>query len=255
VADVHEEARNLTRPNPGTSRAGQGPGFTLAESFKWGAVSFKFRKKPPSYQVDCPNRNQFIRHAWGSTTTCSKTTAFNEGNKELVVQRLKTWAVAGLDCETRDDHVNLSGDVAFRPVGKLLSPEDLEEKCPKQVIKINPPQLQPRQNQKRKQQERVRASQARHPQQEERRKGSRKSELVVHLVQSQRLVWVQKVQRMVLQTDQPVRAAIPRTQAVPAAAAAAAALERFTWQKKGRMPAPSLFFTAAACFDPPSIQF
>ena len=54
-----------------------------------------------------------------------------------MIQRLKTWAVEGLDCETRDDHVNFSGDIAFRPVGKLLSQEDLEEKCPKQVINRN----------------------------------------------------------------------------------------------------------------------
>ena len=137
VSSKSQEKSDIVQESTGSKRAAphnnSGPGFTLAESFKWGAVSFKFRK-PASYQVDCPNRSHYIRHSWGSTTTCSKTIAFTAENKSSVLRRLKTWAVEGVDCETRDDHLAKSNDIAFRPEQSLPSMEELEQKCPRKVV-------------------------------------------------------------------------------------------------------------------------
>ena len=55
VSSKSQEKSDIVQESTGSKRAAphnnSGPGFTLAESFKWGAVSFKFRK-PASYQVD-----------------------------------------------------------------------------------------------------------------------------------------------------------------------------------------------------------
>ena len=120
------------------ARSGGGRDFVLAESFKWGCVSFKFRKKPAGFQVDCPNRKHYIKHDWGSTTTCSKSLVFTNESKEMVIRRLKNWAIEGLGCETREDHSDKSSDIAWRSTKKLLPDSELEKLRPTEVIHAGP---------------------------------------------------------------------------------------------------------------------
>ena len=156
-APEKESAQDLGGPE-GSSEAAKAKGvhtghardFVLAESFRWGAVSFKFRKKPAGFQVDCPNRAHYIRHDWGSTTTCSKSLVFTAESKDMVIRRLKNWAVEGLECETREAHTKKSNDIATRPVKHLLTDTELEAKRPKKPLTSTGEQTVPKKKAKAK---------------------------------------------------------------------------------------------------------
>lgn len=134
IPDSCNEPAKEPASSPCASGATGIRGFQLAESFKWGALSFKYRKNGPAFQVDCLNRAHWVKYSWGSTTTCSKSMTFTPETKDMVIKRLKIWALEGLACETRDDHLAKSMDISYRPETDLLSDQEVEDQRPKSVL-------------------------------------------------------------------------------------------------------------------------
>ena len=131
-------------PGPGFGRSGHRFGtFRLHESFRWGCVSFKYKKGSetvwPAYQVDCVRYDHYIYHVHGARTSCSKTMGFDpdsDASKDDVLQRLKTWVVEGLTLSSRKAHKDRGADLASRDAATLLTNEELERHRPDAPPKI-----------------------------------------------------------------------------------------------------------------------
>ena len=92
---------------------GGGKKMRLPESFRWGAVSFKYHQPPKgsqhgSLQCDCMRRSHRRTNQKGQPIICTWTCKFeNEDAREELVRRMKHWVVLGLDCATHRKHQDL----------------------------------------------------------------------------------------------------------------------------------------------------
>ena len=105
------EARSL-RDTCATAVAGQSKTgkFKLQESFRWGAVSFKYHQPPKgsehgSVQCDCVRKSHRRQNAKGQTIPCTWTCKFTtEEERVALVRRMKHWVVLGFDCHSHRSH-------------------------------------------------------------------------------------------------------------------------------------------------------
>ena len=85
----------------------------LPESFRWGAVSFKYHQPPKgsqheSLQCDCMRRSHRRANQKGQPIICTWTCKFeNEDARQELVRRIKHWVVLGLGCATHRKHQDL----------------------------------------------------------------------------------------------------------------------------------------------------
>ena len=148
--------RKAIAPRNTSQHAPRAPvAFKLHESFRWGCVSFKYKRPPkppkksnaaagvgfdddddfipwPSYQVDCLRSDHHIHYANGSRTTCSKTLSFDpedEESKDECIRRLKTWVLEGLDLQSRAEHKEKSRNLGNRPIDELMKDAELQARA------------------------------------------------------------------------------------------------------------------------------
>ena len=137
-ADVSvPEARSL-RDTRATAVAGQSKTgkFKLPESFRWGAVSFKYHQPPKgsehgSLQCDCVRKSHRRKNAKGQGIPCTWTCKFTSEEERLaLVRRMKHWVVLGFDCQSHRSHQALRKSVTEIPLEDLPTDIVLNEKMP-----------------------------------------------------------------------------------------------------------------------------
>ena len=100
----------------------------LEQSFRWGAVSFRYRKPTPqsleAFQVDCLRRShiKFLKN--GRRSMCCKPIRFEDCDREDAIRHMKFWVVKELGTPTRAAHGKW-----FPRSEEVPLPEVLEAMC------------------------------------------------------------------------------------------------------------------------------
>ena len=118
------------------------PPLRIAESFRWGAVTFVYKRHAtkPGYQATCCRRSHVTLLTNGGRTDCTKTLHWPIGDEEAqqdVIRRLKYWAVKGFSYDTKSKHGKFTPKLQDTPtieeLERLLIPADREESDPEHV--------------------------------------------------------------------------------------------------------------------------
>ena len=110
-----------------SARAGKRQkGYRLQESFRWGQVSFKFRRPTKNepragFQVDCPRRSHIRWLPSGGRSMCCKSLRFDEDDRDEIVGLLKFWAASCMDFGGRAAHQRWTPSLDELPDEQALS--------------------------------------------------------------------------------------------------------------------------------------
>ena len=102
------------------------------ESFRWGAVSFKYHKPGKgqlmgSLQCDCVRHSHRRKNSKGKPILCTWTCRYNsEEDRVLLVRRMKHWATQGFEVSTHSEHQKLRTMILDTPVAELPTDEALD---------------------------------------------------------------------------------------------------------------------------------
>ena len=115
-----------------SARAAVAGRFRIPESFRWGAVSFKYHKPGKgqlmgSLQCDCVRHSHRRKNSKGKPILCTWTCRYNsEEERVLLVRRMKHWATQGFEVSTHSEHQKLRTMILETPVAELPTDEALD---------------------------------------------------------------------------------------------------------------------------------